>query len=322
VPILAAEHDLAHPVEDDPAWSESYYFNAYDQGTDSGLFTRIGIRPNEGTIDVGLSIWLPGGGLAEYRAVREQTEMIDSDLELGGVRYRMLEEMKRWRLTADCQAFLHDGPGSVSIALDVTFEGLTPAIGVAPEARPAAGAASDSAGNVGRGHLEQAGRWQGTLAVDRDEYQWASARGNRDKSWGPRRWEGPTMWRWFSINIDDETHFGGIRLATGAGELHRGWVWTGGQPASIRDWTLQTDLASDGLTHRALELTATDKQGRCHVLNGEVLRVAPVPYERDGHTTLINEGLTRWTYGGVTGFGISEYLHQLGPDGKPVVPVT
>ena len=53
MPILEPKHDHAHPVEADVAWSESYYFNAYDPGTDSGFFTRIGIRPNEGTMDVG-----------------------------------------------------------------------------------------------------------------------------------------------------------------------------------------------------------------------------------------------------------------------------
>ena len=60
MPILEARHDLAHPVEGDGAWSESFYFNGYEPTTDSGLFTRIGIRPNEGTMDVGLSVWLPG----------------------------------------------------------------------------------------------------------------------------------------------------------------------------------------------------------------------------------------------------------------------
>src|SRR5438876_5767344 len=70
MPILDARHDFAHPVEPDTAWSESYYFNAYDPLTDAGLFTRIGIRPNEGTMDVGLSIWLPGTELAVVRGVR------------------------------------------------------------------------------------------------------------------------------------------------------------------------------------------------------------------------------------------------------------
>ena len=101
MPILDARHDLAHPVEGDSAWSESYYFNAYDPGTDSGFFTRVGIRPNEGTMDVGMSLWLPGGDLGEYRWVKEQREMVDSVLEVGAVRYTMLEALQSWRLTIE-----------------------------------------------------------------------------------------------------------------------------------------------------------------------------------------------------------------------------
>ena len=98
MPILEARHELAHPVEDDSAWSESYYFNAYDPGTDSGFFSRIGIRPNEGTMDVAVSAWLPGGRLAEYRGVKEQHEMVDTVLDVGGARYEMLAALGQWRL--------------------------------------------------------------------------------------------------------------------------------------------------------------------------------------------------------------------------------
>ena len=84
MPLLEDVHDFAHPVESDAAWSESYYFNAYDPATDSGFFTRIGVRPNEGTMDVGLSVWLPNNELAHVVAVREQKEMVDVGLEAGG----------------------------------------------------------------------------------------------------------------------------------------------------------------------------------------------------------------------------------------------
>ena len=60
MPVLGPEHDLAHPVEGDSAWSESYYFNCYDPDADCGFYTRVGVRPNEGTIDVGLALWVPG----------------------------------------------------------------------------------------------------------------------------------------------------------------------------------------------------------------------------------------------------------------------
>src|SRR5918994_3697743 len=241
MPILDASHDFAHEVEGDPAWSESYYFNAYDPASDAGFFTRIGVRPNEGTMDVGLSLWLPGNRIANVRGVREQHVMTDDDLDVAGVRYQRIEPMRIWRLTADGDAEVLDldvgtpgggggrggQPGRVT--LDVTFDALTPAVGTDGQGRTSRsdGSAASTAATVGKGHLEQAGRWSGTITCDGDSWRFdpASARGNRDKSWGPRRWGGPQMRRWFSVNVGDDVHFGGIRIGTPAGALHRGRVW-------------------------------------------------------------------------------------------------
>src|SRR6476660_3886031 len=125
MPILDARHDFAHPVEGDTAWSESYYFNAYCPVADAGLFTRIAVRPNEGTMDVGLSVWLPGSKFAHVVAVREQREMVDAGLDVGGVRYERIEPLTTWRLTADVEARARDlaAPGSPArnthVALDL-----------------------------------------------------------------------------------------------------------------------------------------------------------------------------------------------------------
>jgi hypothetical protein len=334
MPILEPRHDGAHPVESDAAWSESCYFNAYDPGTDSGFFTRIGIRPNEGTMDVGLSVWLPGGELGEYRCVAEQHEMVDSPLEVGGVRYERLDAMNTWRLTADVDAVArpctteqasNDGaPRPVDLELDVRFDAITPAIGTDGQtSAPRTQQASEAAGTTGKGHFEQSGRWTGSLTVDGATHTWDGALGNRDRSWGPRRWGGPNMWRWFSINIGQGLHFGGIRLGTGAGDLHRGWVFEDGRIASVKEWRLRTELAEDELTQRVVRLEVEDKKGRCYRLTGDILRVADIG--RAGGT-VVNEGLTRWTYSsdsGVTtsGYGIAEYLHQVDADGRPTVPV-
>jgi hypothetical protein len=318
MPILEARHDFAHPVEGDLAWSESYYFNAYCPVVDAGLFTRIGVRPNEGTIDVSLAVWLPGGELAHFSATREQNEMTDDDLAVGGVRYERLAPMQSWRLTADVDR----------VALDLTFDALTPAVGVDGQGRSGSGASAATGAIIGKGHLEQAGRWSGWIDVDGTRHGLVDARGNRDKSWGPRRWGAPKMWRWFSINIGgsdatlaSEVHFGGIRIGTEAGDLHRGWVWKDGAHASIREWKVTSELAPDGVTHRATHVLATDKLGRVHQLDAEVLRVSPGPAGVRPNTTIVNEGLARWTYEGRTGYGISEYLHQLDSNARPVVPI-
>jgi len=328
VPILSDEHDFAHPVEGDTAWSESYYFNAYDPEADAGLFTRIGVRPNEGTIDVGLTAWLPGNRVAMVYGVREQREMTD-DLSVGGVRYERREPMRRWRLTCDADARVMELGSRAhersTLQLELTFEALMPPIGTDGQERPGRTdeASASTATTTGKGHLEQAGRWSGSITCggDRWELSAETARGNRDKSWGPRRWGGPQMWRWFSVNIDDDTHFGGIRIGTPAGDLHRGWVWRDGEATSIRRWDVRTTVAEDVVRHRVTDVRATDKSGRVHELHGEILRVHGVPHRTGERSTVVNEGLARWQYEGRTGHGISEYLHQLDDDGQPLVPI-
>jgi hypothetical protein len=316
MPELDPSHDLAHPVEGDGAWSESYYFNAYDPPSQTGFFTRIGIRPNEGTIDVGMTVWLPGDDLAEYRYVAEQAEMIDSDLVVGGARYRMLEQGRRWHLT-----WSND-----DVTVDATFDALTPMIGADGQPSEGKGSSTKTRQMVGKGHLEQAGRWTGAVEARGTRYEWTDARGNRDKSWGPRRWGGPTMWRWFSINFGGDSygegvHFGGILIGTDAGDLHRGWVWKDGASESIAEWKVRTEVGDDGVTQRHTHVEATDKAGRVHVLDADVFRVHPGTAGLRPNLPIVNEGLARWTYEGQEGWGIAEYLHQLDDDAKPKVAI-
>jgi hypothetical protein len=331
MPILDDHHDRKHPVETDGAWSESYYFNAYDSVVDSGFFSRIGIRPNEGTMDASLSVWLPNGDVAHLRAERPQKKMIDTHLEVGSIVYDCVTPMKEWRLRGQGSAVVQrlganalaaaDGRATTDLDVDVTFRAVTPAIGVDGQGGEKHGAAGVTSASVGKGHFEQAGAWSGSISVDGTTHRFTDARGNRDKSWGPRRWGGPKMWRWFSINIGDDVAFGGIRIDTEVGNLHRGWVWRDGTATSVQEWRMRTELADDNLTQRVVHLTVLDKAGRAHELRGDLLRVAPLA--RPGRTggTIVNEGLTRWTYEGRTGTGIAEYLHQLDENGRPGTPI-
>lgn len=324
MPILDPVHDGMHPVETDSAWSESYYFNAYDPDSDTGLYTRIGIRPHEGTMDVLLAVWLPGREVAFARESRPQQAMCEAPFEVGGVRYACLEAGRHWRVTADRRFSVYprrDGrPHEIALALDLELEALMPMIGVDGQGQEGRGASAATGQATGKGHFEQAGRWKGWIEAEGKRHVFGTrARGNRDKSWGPRRWGGPTMWRWLSINISDDVHFGGIRIGTAAGDLHRGWVWKDGEHTSISEWRLRTETHSDGVTQKTVHITALDKRGRTHALRADVMRVFPGG-ARPGRT-VVNEGLARFTHEGETGYGIAEYLHQFDEQGKPLVPI-
>jgi hypothetical protein len=282
-------------------------------------------------MDVGMSVWLPGGELAEYRHVVDPRELEPGDLTVGAVHYEMLEAMSAWRITMDadvpvrrCEAG-STAQRSAHLELDVRFDATAPAIGTDGQARTSqrSAVAAAAAETVGKGHLEQAGRWSGQLVIDGVPLTWGEARGNRDRSWGPRRWGGPSMWRWFSINVPGALDLGGIRLGTSAGDLHRGWVWDGAEATSVEEWRVRTELDADGLTQHVVHLDVLDKRGREHHLRGDVLRVADIG--RAGGT-VVNEGLTRWTSlgplgEGAVGYGIAEYLHQVDAEGTPVVAV-
>ena len=49
--IMDIQDEKMHPVKDEPAWSESYYFNFVDPDSKLGMFTRMGFRPGDGWAD-------------------------------------------------------------------------------------------------------------------------------------------------------------------------------------------------------------------------------------------------------------------------------
>ena len=124
---------------------------------------------------------------------------------------------------------------------------------------------------------------------------------------------------WRTSRARSAADFGGIRIGTEAGDLHRGWVWKDGESTSLSEWRVKTETRSDGVTQKTCHVTAVDKKGREHALRADVLSVFPGG-ARKGET-VVNEGLARWTYEGQTGYGIAEYLHQFDEEGRPLVPI-
>ena len=331
MPILDARHDLAHPVEGDSAWSESYYFNAYDPGTDSGLFSRIGIRPNEGTMDVGLSLWLPGGELGEYRWVKEQREMVDTVLEVGAVTYEMLEAVQSWRLTVEgevqarpCvrgETATHPVPDRARRALRRPHAGHRHRR--AAERRPALGRGGGGGGHGGQGASRAGGALDGLPHRGRRAPRVAAARsatvtapGGRGAGAGRRCGAGSPSMSATACTSAASASAPRRATCTGAGSgttagpprspsggCGRSWPTTGSRTA----WCTST-----WSTRRAAPIPSG---ATCC---GWPTSAAPAaPWSTRGWRA----GATRTRGGTRTGYGICEYLHQLDDAGRPVVPV-
>ena len=107
-------------------------------------------------MDIGLSFWLPGGGLAHLGGIKEQRVMVDDDLEVGAVRYERIAPLKQWRITANGDASTFDG--TVPVACDVVFDALTPAMGGDGQGQEAADAQAAADATVGRQRASRTSR--------------------------------------------------------------------------------------------------------------------------------------------------------------------
>ena len=332
MPILDARHDLAHPVEGDSAWSESYYFNAYDPGTDSGLVLPHRRPPQRG--DDGRRHVV----VAPRRRARHlplgQGAARDGRHAPGGrcrplrdARSRAVVAPDRW--TAKCRrARASRGATAtheVPVALDVRFDAITPAIGTdgQPSGGPKSAEAAAAAGTVGKGHLEQAGRWTGSLTSTACATSGSArtatvtARGARGAGAARRCGAGSPS------TSGEDMHFGGIRLGTDAGDLHRGWVWDG-RRAVVRRRVARAHRAGRRRGNAPGRAPRRRGQGGTH-LPAAGRRDAGGRHRACGrHHGQRGAGpldLHRPRRRAHTGYGICEYLHQLDDSGRPVVPV-
>jgi hypothetical protein len=330
--------ELMHPVGEDRAWSESYYFNFVDPKTGIGMFTRMGFRPGNGWADALHAVYMGGERIAftySRRDIVTDLTQYNGDLKVGGLTITCDEPFKRWRLQYDGPA--QDIPdGAVlmirgkarpegwhtpsTLSMNVDFQGLT-------EPHFAARGA--------HGHFEQSGRFSGSLKLGADERAF-DGHGVRDKSWGPRNWGGSAssggssgsasaasrMSRpdapnpfvfWFSMNFGAEMSMGGS-CGRGADGVIRGlgWIQEGDVHGELTDIVVEnTTFRPGSILHDTVTLTARKPDGRAIRIEGKVTGMVPTKIPFPGGATFVNEGLAEYTLDGRKGYGIAESWHNV-----------
>ena len=320
--------ELTHPVGDHPAWSESYYFNFVDPKQEVGMFARMGFRSNEGTVD-GLCGMYLGGHRVAFIYSRERIETGSDELRAGGLSLERIEPFRRWgiRYSGPAQDIEDDRvlvtrrkarpegwfrPAEAS--MDLVFEGLND-----PYYSPGSG---------DHGHFEQVGRARGTLKVG-DQTWSVDGHGVRDKSWGPRTWqgassdsEGPStgedsgegprpFMNWFSMNFGADYAVGASCGRRGGEMKGSGWTWRDGKNLVLDDITVTSEFEPDSILHKSLVFEGTDSDGVRHEIDGSLITVTATKIPMSGGATFVNEGLARFNAGGRTGFGIAEFWHAV-----------
>jgi hypothetical protein len=314
--VIEPRDDHPHPPGAEPAWSESTYFNFHDPSSGLAGFSRIGFRPNEGTADATLFLFLPGSGAVAVLEKQDRRDLPE-EARVGGIAHLRGDELKRWRVTclekglgvayAGAIGISKHAPSVgavVSVKADLDFAAVMPPFGTSGRTRRSADAEA-SAAAVAAGHFEQACRVRGSVTVGDAAFD-VDGLGLRDRSWGPRDWSAPWGWRWFSIPFSSEFAIGVHSVIFPGREVQAGWVWRDGRTIKMTRFSLDTTY--EGEIHRALAIEATDAEGETYAIRGEVGTVIPLTIG----TTRIHEGLTRFRIGEIEATGIAEYLDNTG----------
>lgn len=320
-----------HPVGDDAAWSESYYFNFVDPSSGIGMFTRMGFRPGSGWADALHVIYLGGRRVAftyGRRDIGNDLTQYDGDLRAGDLTIECVEPHQRWQINydgpaqdiADAEILLErskqrpDGwftPATLKMSLE--FDCLT---------EPHYTAKGE------RGHFEQSGRVSGEISLGNERWS-VDGYGVRDKSWGPRDWgagsrddgaastdkpdDGPAPFvNWFSMNFGDHAALGGSCFRRADGVIRgEGWMQRDGRSLKLEDVVIDTEYKPGSIVHESVVLTGRTGEGEAIRITGDVSCVCPTKIPMPGGATFVNEGLTRFDWEGREGFGIAEHWHAI-----------
>lgn len=323
--VIDPRDELMHEPTEDPQFNESMYFNFVDGASGFAILVRIGNRVNEGHAEVTVLVYQPGG-----RAVIhfERSPIADNKaFDAGGLRVEVREPLQHVQLTyggagqqlergtdlADPKAALAAAP-EVSLQLDLAYESLIDLYGLS-SSDGAVGGIEGAEHTIATGHYQGPCRVHGTITVG-DERHSVSGLGFRDHSWGPRRWQGPTYWRWISCMCDEANGFvvwvsrigdtlpkpHGMVLRDGVFErLEDAHVTSTYGPAPYYPETMQVQMVTSGGSVNA---------------TGSVFALVPLRHRRDGQVARLAEALCRYELDGREGHGISEY-HDLIVDGVP-----
>lgn len=333
--------EFHHSHNDSRYWNESYYFNFSDPEKKIGGFSRIGMVPNQDLAIGILYIFLDDGGVLMLTQ-SEPCKASRDDVSTGLLRYERIRPLWEWRiLFQGNMLYLSDPRELISMvdalaaaspegaerdlrfkdaSVDLVFRGWSPCHNfkdadprfVAERFVNAGSSLEDlrEVTKVASEHYEQVGTWSGRIVVDGERFE-IQGSGHRDHSWGDRDWKAPERWTWLSAQIGDAFGFNLSRVVIKSLDIFNGYVCRSGKNHPLRRAWLQTEFEEDGITQKHIRVRLQDVTGWEAEIEGAPQIVVPLTLQEEAHRTRVNEAFTEYRWNGQTGYGISEYLHQM-----------
>jgi len=316
---LVPEDDYTHELGPEPNFNESMYFNFFDPAQSIGGFVRLGNRANEGQAEMTVCIYLRDGRVlfAFKRAEISNNDAFDA----GGLRFEVIEPSEKLRTVYRGGVIELDNPKALSdpgrafkesprrkIAIDLLHQACGPMYGSSRDKKQTGRTAENQ---FAKAHYEQHMRVTGTIDLG-DEQVEIAGYGLRDHSWGPRYWQAIERYEWLTMNFGPDLG-AMVSVIQVAGEKERqgGVIIRNGEFSAIEKVTIDAQYEENGLYHRSLVAKVETRDGETLEFQGKVKGFIPLRNRREGKTTHIGEGMTEWTLGDRTGYGLSEFLRTV-----------
>lgn len=286
--------EALHTPGTEPHWQESFYFNwATLDGRTFGL-TRLGFRHDSADGDGVVVVMQDGKRSLVYAAVNEKIESLDTmnptdGLSVGRLTFRVEEPLKRWRLTLE---------GRDSI--DLTWTALAGPFDFAHEGGSV----------IAARHFEHPGTVTGSMTIGGTTHQ-ISGFGTRDKSWGPRDWNGIAGWEWISAQFGEDLAFTATQAPDNGTMVQSGFVLRDGACRAIDHFTLDYTWGRDQVCSGAT-MVITDEDGEVYTVFAK--ESAQVPLYKAGLMIQETHGTFEARYDGrvLHGAGVLEHAWHAG----------
>lgn len=283
----AADDEFHEPTSDDPFWTETcwFTFTVPERKLSGQLYPFF--RRNQGVAAAGAYFWDERGSeLWNCRYAKNFwhlpiPERQLSDIQLpNGIRYQVLEPLQRYVIG-------YDDPDADDLHVDLTFTAV---------ARP---------NMLGNAHLDQPGRYQGTIVLEGEMFE-VDSFGFRDRSWGPRAQfgdslHGATNGGYSYATASERDGFHAITMDYGSGCIGiHGYVLRDGEWSKLASGRRDVIERDDRGWPAKVTLDITDELGRELHAEGTTLNQLAFPINPNLFT--IN-CLTEWSFDGITAFG-------------------
>ena len=319
--ILESDEFMHEPTEH-PQFNESAYYNFVEGDSGFAVLIRMGNRVNEGHAEVTVLVYLPGGRAA-IRFDRAGITTNDA-FDAGGLRFEVVEPLKKMRVHFDGTAYLLDKGTAledpkqaftsspvVPVSLELDYENVVSVHGL--------GGGSGIAGaedSIAVGHYQGPCSVAGWIEIDGDRNQ-INGLGFRDHSWGPRKWQGPSWWRWVSCMVDEKNGFVAWSQKIGDEKSPgNGMVLRDGNFELVDKVEVVSTYGPAPHYPESMKVRMWTEAGEEIEASGEVFHNVPLRNRRDGKVARLAEVLVKLKFGGTVGYGISEY-HDRMDDGVP-----